>query len=253
MDDLTTYITAAVNYYGLIHENELAELYRSHHGTELAITTLREVVGSSLRSDRAVILYQNGLLYEYEATAGDLLNELLEAKKWRPIHKPERTEMLKYVNKDYFEVTPAFEAWKAFVEEHMTGGRTGDQIAREAVVLAQTSWPFAEIKQDLAKEGCHLIDPADQVQYDRRLLELCDNIRLWELNGHTPKEFRRLLGERDDLLLIPEGKLDWASPLVRLSSTIGRNDPCPCGSGRKFKKCCMAKITITQAPPSHIP
>ena len=23
--------------------------------------------------------------------------------------------------------------------------------------------------------------------------------------------------------------------------TIGRNDPCPCGSGKKFKKCCSAK------------
>ena len=22
---------------------------------------------------------------------------------------------------------------------------------------------------------------------------------------------------------------------------IGRNDPCPCGSGRKFKKCCINK------------
>ncbi|MED3732402.1 SEC-C metal-binding domain-containing protein, partial [Geobacillus stearothermophilus] len=20
---------------------------------------------------------------------------------------------------------------------------------------------------------------------------------------------------------------------------IGRNDPCPCGSGKKYKKCCM--------------
>ena len=25
---------------------------------------------------------------------------------------------------------------------------------------------------------------------------------------------------------------------------IGRNDPCPCGSGKKFKKCCMNK-TVT--------
>ena len=23
---------------------------------------------------------------------------------------------------------------------------------------------------------------------------------------------------------------------------VGRNDPCPCGSGRKFKKCCLGKI-----------
>lgn len=29
-------------------------------------------------------------------------------------------------------------------------------------------------------------------------------------------------------------------PLVK-ESTIGRNDPCPCGSGKKYKKCCGAK------------
>ena len=22
---------------------------------------------------------------------------------------------------------------------------------------------------------------------------------------------------------------------------VGRNDPCPCGSGKKFKKCCLGK------------
>lgn len=27
-------------------------------------------------------------------------------------------------------------------------------------------------------------------------------------------------------------------PLVRASPKVGRNDPCPCDSGRKFKKCC---------------
>lgn len=26
---------------------------------------------------------------------------------------------------------------------------------------------------------------------------------------------------------------------------IGRNDPCPCGSGKKFKNCCMDKIRLT--------
>ncbi|MCB9338662.1 MAG: SEC-C domain-containing protein [Lewinellaceae bacterium] len=24
-------------------------------------------------------------------------------------------------------------------------------------------------------------------------------------------------------------------------SKVGRNDPCPCGSGKKYKKCCMNK------------
>lgn len=29
-------------------------------------------------------------------------------------------------------------------------------------------------------------------------------------------------------------------PIVRESPKIGRNDPCTCGSGKKFKKCCGA-------------
>ena len=30
-------------------------------------------------------------------------------------------------------------------------------------------------------------------------------------------------------------------PYVRDEKKIGRNDPCPCGSGKKYKKCCMNK------------
>lgn len=30
-------------------------------------------------------------------------------------------------------------------------------------------------------------------------------------------------------------------PVVREGAKIGRNDPCPCGSGKKYKKCCEGK------------
>ena len=30
------------------------------------------------------------------------------------------------------------------------------------------------------------------------------------------------------------------APKIKLKK-VGRNDPCPCGSGKKFKKCCMGK------------
>lgn len=44
-----------------------------------------------------------------------------------------------------------------------------------------------------------------------------------------------------------EGKLiiDYdikAIPTKRENEKIGRNDPCPCGSGKKYKKCCGSKI-----------
>jgi len=32
-----------------------------------------------------------------------------------------------------------------------------------------------------------------------------------------------------------------AEPVVRKMPKVGRNDPCPCGSGKKFKKCCLRK------------
>lgn len=34
------------------------------------------------------------------------------------------------------------------------------------------------------------------------------------------------------------GKTQSAKPVVRAMPKIGRNDPCACGSGKKFKKCC---------------
>lgn len=30
-------------------------------------------------------------------------------------------------------------------------------------------------------------------------------------------------------------------PIVSKTTKIGRNDPCPCGSGRKYKKCCQRR------------
>jgi uncharacterized protein len=38
---------------------------------------------------------------------------------------------------------------------------------------------------------------------------------------------------------------DWlppGEPVVNPFRHVGRNDPCPCGSGKKFKKCCLGKV-----------
>ncbi|HTL34698.1 MAG TPA: SEC-C metal-binding domain-containing protein [Kofleriaceae bacterium] len=39
---------------------------------------------------------------------------------------------------------------------------------------------------------------------------------------------------------------------VRAAATVGRNDPCPCGSGLKYKKCCADKPLVSSTP-SPIP
>jgi hypothetical protein len=34
---------------------------------------------------------------------------------------------------------------------------------------------------------------------------------------------------------------------------IERNDPCPCGSGKKYKKCCLLGMETGQVDPAKIP
>lgn len=34
-------------------------------------------------------------------------------------------------------------------------------------------------------------------------------------------------------------ELSRAAPIHRKAPRVGRNDPCPCGSGKKYKKCCL--------------
>lgn len=40
----------------------------------------------------------------------------------------------------------------------------------------------------------------------------------------------------------PEGLLAPAPQPLRHEQKVGRNDPCPCGSGWKYKRCCLGKV-----------
>ncbi len=41
-----------------------------------------------------------------------------------------------------------------------------------------------------------------------------------------------------------KGEIERAGGTVFHRTSIGRNTPCPCGSGLKFKKCCIGKAAI---------
>lgn len=49
-------------------------------------------------------------------------------------------------------------------------------------------------------------------------------------------------GDTYEVLQSPENKEPVAAP-VKKKKKIGRNAPCPCGSGKKYKKCCLGKKT----------
>ena len=57
-----------------------------------------------------------------------------------------------------------------------------------------------------------------------------------DLEHHEKADFRR----DDDSWYFFDGKVIGDAPIARDNPKVGRNDPCPCGSGRKYKRCCGA-------------
>lgn len=66
------------------------------------------------------------------------------------------------------------------------------------------------------------------------LVFLMNNTRQWYLKGYTSEELYSQ--EKQALKPLPSKK----GEVIHFQSRkkVGRNDPCPCGSGKKFKKCC---------------
>ncbi|MBQ9709040.1 MAG: preprotein translocase subunit SecA [Clostridia bacterium] len=85
------------------------------------------------------------------------------------------------------------------------------------------------------KEGMEMFDEMIyNIRHDtlRVLLKIKVNV---EQRQQLEKETERKQVAND---LTTVGGSDVRQPVVRKEPTVGRNDPCPCGSGKKYKNCC---------------
>ncbi|WP_066215645.1 SEC-C metal-binding domain-containing protein [Flammeovirga sp. MY04] len=118
---------------------------------------------------------------------------------------------------------------------------------------------FIEIVMDLEMDDCfheiiklneaERVDPAylgDFQQYLANLDPLADKSYKYEVRSLIKKyemfqeesKFQPETFEEEEILKSFE---EYKNSIIKNSSEIkvGRNDPCPCGSGKKYKKCCM--------------
>jgi uncharacterized protein len=117
----------------------------------------------------------------------------------------------------------------------------------QAIMLRADAW--GRLLQ--SKRDGHLLVP---------ILALCGDENGGSLLGIPPDEEDRLMQEAAEFIPAcvtaiaaywrEKGPTQVSMPLTarppspsgQATSKIGRNDPCPCGSGKKFKKCC-GKVT----------
>jgi len=105
----------------------------------------------------------------------------------------------------------------------------------EGVDLAVPSWYEA-------------VDPDEVDELLFPFIVLAGELPEQERRQYKPAEWRRLVNSCDDALddaivLVREYWKVLRNPpksVRRESPKTGRNDPCPCGSGKKFKQCCGA-------------
>ena len=83
-----------------------------------------------------------------------------------------------------------------------------------------------------AKLGTEKNPARVRVKTKKRMKEVAT---IFEKNGwkHIIELDRKKTEDIADL----EALLNWPKP-VKAEKKVGRNDPCPCGSGKKYKKCC---------------
>jgi len=89
-------------------------------------------------------------------------------------------------------------------------------------------------------------DDEVEEEFSKRKMDLWCYTRDWlSFYSKDKINYRQKRREEERKRELEKKRLHLAEePFVHNTPKIGRNDPCPCGSGKKYKKCCMDKTTL---------
>jgi len=243
MNKITDYIISLTHLYGLVHKDKVVEIYNMQNEDKIEkIDTVR------LRADSISIdfaeLYDNFVevfndYFVHEAIMEfNGLDEQLKKCEGKPFYIPEQEELLKYKDNNYFEINKEYKDLLEYATKRLFDGDEwqAEMLVEDIQVYCQQNFsPEAII--DLFNQRGVSFDGIKQVNEVLKLvMNLANNTRIWENNGHTPNEIFEKF-EKPKLKQLPAERFLVSGK----SKKIGRNDPCPCGSGKKYKKCCLGK------------
>ena len=234
-DIIELYAASAAHLYGAVTLEGLMEVIRHYdpkfvldlEATENIVEMRSMGPYASFWLDDGVIAYKRRYLPE-DSDVDERLDELLESQReherWFP---PSRDELFRWKDPDYFEETPQTEAlrvlfeddWQLFDQDENT-----DMVACIcdcAVAGYRMSEILSTVKNEFGMDFANAGEKTDRLL--KAIAEVNNTLRMDVHAGHTPDEV---------------GFDFLETPVRREEPKVGRNDPCPCGSGKKYKKCC---------------
>ncbi|QQE80580.1 SEC-C metal-binding domain-containing protein [Alicyclobacillus sp. SO9] len=224
-------------YYGYVSKPELIQMVENYTGTQIDAYDYFVLMYESMAFGYNMELSVDGFKHEDVANVDEVLHEH-EFRPNLPFYPFTKSQLLRAGVPGFVDENPAYKALVSFLRNSfgMDMAEAEDE-AEFCVYEIQHEESLAHIVQDLSQV---LEIPSMEVvqKFMEHLVRLHNHTRLWFLKGHTPTE---LAPEGNASGLLPDSNAAHTGKVVKMpvrSTKVGRNEPCPCGSGKKYKKCC---------------
>lgn len=246
MIQLINYVIALSNLYGMVHKDKVLEIYNSQNEDQISPADVQALIGNPPQElTDAFVLTHNDYFIKESILEYNEFDLMFRKKIGKPYYVPAKDELLNYVDEFYFEKSKQYNDLLTYLEKNFfePGDEKAENLAENIQGMCQFDVNISQIF-DLFNEMKLSFHNMDQTNKAMQLvMELSNNTRIWENNGHTPNEIFEKL-EKPHLRPLPNKPFEFGESQLtdrKIKQKIGRNDPCPCGSGKKYKKCCMGK------------
>lgn len=177
------------------------------------------------------------------AVSDEYYYELAKMQRGKPLFIPEKDKLLKYEDEYYYEKTPSAIALEQFFikTKKLTKEKLLDAMSTVTFSL-NSSDSMDTVYENLSWSNISFsLDEA--ITFGNLFTEMNNNFRMQFNRGYTPNELSKLLPKANKTPQTKSALFSKLAKPVGTSSeqkpkTIARNAPCPCGSGKKYKRCC---------------
>ncbi|RDW21300.1 hypothetical protein CWR48_02480 [Oceanobacillus arenosus] len=219
-------------YYGALDLSQLEEMVEKHTNEALSTLNYIEVIYDAV-SYRVDLQFENGVYSNSRVSDSKKVIEEHQSRANVPYYPFTKNELLTAGEPEFVDRNESYLQFVSFIMSHYDIEREQAETYAEACEYAvKNDQNSNEILQYLGSVLELQSLETVQVLMDQ-LVHLLNNTRKWILKGHTSME---LSSNRNQAL--PNSASDHNHEAGKKKIKIGRNDPCPCGSGKKYKKCC---------------
>ncbi len=230
---LDIYARAAVNLYGVIPIAEFVEIFNSQNSAQTDTDETVMLLLPLILKSKWYCFYKGYIVHYWAIDNFDRADYWILEQGDKPRYIPEKDEFLEY-EYQYYECEKQRLNWKKILDFILEEWSDSDQKYGFYNILKETtkfSMGISEIEKLIDEYGLAFSNEKQAQQFFSLLAEARNNTKLWFNKGYSPAELR----EEFDRLRPKSGSRQI---VVQKRIKIGANDPCPCGSGKKYKKCC---------------